>query len=248
MQLTTSRHQNANGQAENAIGTIKQSIRTNQPHRWEELLHVLQYAHNTTPHTSTKVSPCQQVFGDDMLVQDDRKTIQPWATLLLNARIALAKAQKDQAHAYNQRHRQQTFAIGDQVMLSRDGIAAPHNVVVDKYQPFWLGPFTVAECDITKDNYKLDLPYHLALHPVFHTSKLKPYVASTKTASRPTANTEGEYEVADILLHRTRRKKIEYLIMWRGYDLADATWEPETNITNAPDILLPYKMREGLLL
>ena len=45
-----------------------------------------------------------------------------------------------------------------------------------------------------------------------------------------------EYEVKDILDMRARdqghRRQREILIKWVGYGLYDATWEPETSLSN----------------
>ena len=50
-----------------------------------------------------------------------------------------------------------------------------------------------------------------------------------------------------ILRHRIgRRNQVEYLVSWKGYDLADATWEPARNLTNCAELLREYKQRHGL--
>ena len=53
-----------------------------------------------------------------------------------------------------------------------------------------------------------------------------------------------EYEVERVLRHRERgrgRGRVrEFLVLWKGYDLSSATWEPERNLGNAPDRLAEY--------
>ena len=49
-----------------------------------------------------------------------------------------------------------------------------------------------------------------------------------------------EYEVEKILRHRKRRGRgsgFEYLVLWKGFDVTEATWEKADNLKNAPDIL-----------
>ena len=49
-----------------------------------------------------------------------------------------------------------------------------------------------------------------------------------------------EYEVEGILRHQGTSARRRYLVLWKGYPLTDATWEPKSHLTNAPDILEEY--------
>ena len=51
---------------------------------------------------------------------------------------------------------------------------------------------------------------------------------------------EIEYEVDMILRHRRRRGRgvgLEYLVLWKGFDLSEATRESATNLEHAPEKL-----------
>ena len=54
---------------------------------------------------------------------------------------------------------------------------------------------------------------------------------------------ELEYEVEAILHHRGKGAQRRYLILWKGYPLSEAIWEPESHLLNAPDILADYLRR-----
>lgn len=53
-----------------------------------------------------------------------------------------------------------------------------------------------------------------------------------------------EWEVDKLLRHRRRRGRrargFEYLVLWKGRDLGEASWQPEADLENAPDILEAY--------
>ena len=46
--------------------------------------------------------------------------------------------------------------------------------------------------------------------------------------------------MARVLRHRRRGRGLQYLVEWDGYDVADATWEPESHLANAPAKLAEY--------
>ena len=113
---------------------------------------------------------------------------------------------------------------------------------IQKLGPLYCWPFTVLEKYTTA--YKLVLPPHMKIHPVFHVSQLKLYkkpTDETRTYQKPnpivTATGQEEFEVEEIINHRKRRHgritKIKYLILWKGYPVHEMTYEPKENIQNA---------------
>lgn len=51
-----------------------------------------------------------------------------------------------------------------------------------------------------------------------------------------------EFEVHQLLDRRSASNGYEYLVHWKGFQLKDSTWEPESNLTNAEDAL--YRFHE----
>lgn len=117
---------------------------------------------------------------------------------------------------------------------------------------------------------ELDLPTVSRIHPVFHVNKLKLYdddafdaqLAENPGAVLPDGVTredvedfveDREWEVEAILDSRIRRRKLEYLVCWKGYDIEDSSWEPAAHVTNAADLVkafhdsYPGKPGEGTL-
>ena len=52
-----------------------------------------------------------------------------------------------------------------------------------------------------------------------------------------------EYEAEGILQYQGTGARCWYLVLWKGYPLTEATWKPESHLTNAPDILEEYLRR-----
>ena len=90
------------------------------------------------------------------------------------------------------------------------------------------------------------MPLGWQIHHIFHISKLKHYIHSEeflREVELPPPILVGdtlEYEVEGILWHQGTRAWHRYLVLWKGYPLTEATWEPESHLTNAPDILEQY--------
>ncbi|KAJ9507454.1 hypothetical protein QJQ45_006454 [Haematococcus lacustris] len=143
------------------------------------------------------------------------------------------------------------FQVGDRVLLSTMNL---RNMVgkARKLLPRYVGPFRI-EAHVGEDAVKLTLPPAMSrIHPVFHVSLLRPYEGNFGRLP-PTElgwlDDSPQYEVERIVNHRHVRagKAKEYLVKWKGYEDSDNTWEPASNLANAPDCVNLYKAQHGLL-
>ncbi|KAJ9519568.1 hypothetical protein QJQ45_000659 [Haematococcus lacustris] len=162
-------------------------------------------------------------------------------------------AQSRQANDANP-HRKSSdsvFQVGDRVLLSTMNL---RNMVgkARKLLPRYVGPFRI-EAHVGEDAVKLKLPPAMSrIHPVFHVSLLRPYEGNFGRLP-PTElgwlDDSPQYEVERIVNHRHVRagKAKEYLVKWKGYEDSDNTWEPASNLANAPDCVNLYKAQHGLL-
>ena len=57
---------------------------------------------------------------------------------------------------------------------------------------------------------------------------------------------EEEYEVEAILRHKGKGAQRLYLVMWKGYPIIEASWEPESHLHNVPLILEDYLCHVGI--
>lgn len=115
-----------------------------------------------------------------------------------------------------------------------------------------LGPFRISE-KVSSHAFRLELPRSMQLlHPVFHVSLLERHIANTipnRSEVPPPAvyvedGDEPEYEVAAILDSRLRRRKLQYLVQWRGYEdqPQENSWEPSSNLDHSPDIVRRFHL------
>ena len=257
-------HPQTDGQTERANRTIEEILRAYVGRRhndWDQRLSMVEFVYNNAVHTSTGFTPFYLCYGRhpvnpaNLLAGADTKNVaaEDWmATLskdLLQAKNNLQKAQERQKRYADKKRRPLELKAGDEVLLSTkylnvSGVGPSH-----KFGPLYIGPFRILECYSTA--YKLELPAHIRVHPVFHTSQLKLYRAP-KDASRriqpPEAvlSTDGheEYFVDEIVDHRVttrgRQQRKEFLVFWEGYPAHEATWEPEDNLQNAQEKLAEY--------
>ena len=252
LHIATSRHQQTDGQAENAIRQVKimvQEFANYHQNDWDQKLWAFEFAFNNADNASTGYSPFYLDLAKHPRTPSslDLDTQNPAANgLLAHLKDTLAiaqdhirKAQDRQAASYNKRHEIRQHTVGSLVLLSREGITFP----ADSQRPNallspWLGPFQILEA-LPHDNYRLELPPTMKIHPEFHISKLTAYVEpQAEFPDRPLPPRPppvdpitDSYEVAEILDSRKRKRTIEFLIRWKGYPPHEDTWEPRKNLT-----------------
>ena len=109
-----------------------------------------------------------------------------------------------------------------------------------KLAPKREGPFVITEV-LNPLNYRLDLPRHWNIHPVFHASLLVPYhETDTHGPNHPRPppdliDGEEEYEIEAILQLQFRNRRWRYLVKWKGYE--EFQWIPANEMHHAQDIV-----------
>jgi hypothetical protein len=81
----------------------------------------------------------------------------------------------------------------------------------------------------------------MKIHPVLHTSDLLPATEAEPLPGQihkepPPIEIDGEeeYTVERILDARVHRRRLQFLVKWRGWDNPDSnTWEPEEHVLDA---------------
>jgi len=142
----------------------------------------------------------------------------------------LGRAQQRMKYQADKNRSERSFEVGDEVFLKLQPYVqsslAPRSNQKLAYKFF--GPFPVI-AKIGKVAYKLQLPAHAQLHPVFHVSQLKKAVSSALAPAAIPINLDG-FQVPEKILGRRLhpdglKLTAQVLVKWSGMDDSLATWE-----------------------
>jgi len=229
---------------------------------WDEHLTAAEIAINNSQQASTRFSPYYLNYGrhpilpismDKSKTRIDQvsnptagETYQKFHGHIENARKNLELARKRQTFYTNQKRTEVEYEVGQMVYLSTTNLNMKSQT--PKLTPRFIGPFKIIQ-KVGKVAYKLEFPNSIKIHPVVHVSKLRKHKDGQRIfPSRPTDVTRPppdvitatgleEYEVERIVDHRYRgrekSKKLEYLVIWKGYPEYESTWQKEQDLENA---------------
>jgi len=263
--LSSAYHPQSDGQSERTNQTVehmlKHYVSTSQDN-WVEVLPLVEFALNNSISSTTGVTPFFAAYG-----RHPRFTLDgnPWALAGLIAANPNANALKDldayitqRQTATNERMRSQSsrrrtplsLNVGQKVWLSTAHL--PLVGPCRKLAPARIGPFKVLELR-GPNAVRLDLPQALRrIHAVVNVSRVEPYVPPVTPGQKElnpdpiVVDTEAEYEVERILDMRTVGRETRFLVRWVGYDAAHDSWEPQANLSNAPERLAEFLQTQKL--
>ena len=260
--MSSAFHPETDGQMERTNRTVEQILRIFVDYRqmnWDSLLPFVEFCINNQRSSSTGHSPFYLNTGQHPMLtvpdptsnipQAQQRLEQLKATLLL-AKDIIRKAQDRQAYYADAGRVEKSFSVGDSVMLDTANIteANQRNRPSRKLAPRWAGPYEIVE-RVGAVAYRLALPHHLRVHPVFHVSRIKEYNdLRSYDASRPVpprpepdiVDGSPEWEVERILDRKGSRSRRQYLVHWKGYPDDQNSWEPLRNLRNAMDLVGEY--------
>jgi hypothetical protein len=262
LNLSMSHHPQTDGQTERTHRSIEQILRAYvHPNHddWSNWLPFVEFAYNSSIHSSTHQSPFYANYGfnpttpasllnpdPDSSSSDFLENIEQVQTCI-KRELELAKAQ--QAAQADKHRRPLSFSVGDRVRLSTDYITLL-NQPSAKLRHRFLGPFKVLEV-VSPVSYRLELPASMRVHPVFHVSRLLPWIETPPDLPTrqipdqqiPSAKdyVYGEaYEAhsitdAKIMVDPASRVKalsLFFRVKWSPpyHDPSHDTWEPYKNV------------------
>jgi hypothetical protein len=256
---STAYHPQSDGQTERVNQELEQYIRVFVNERqsdWDTLLPLGEFAYNNHVHSSTQHSPFFVDTGRNprMGFEPDQRPskleavnefVDRMKSTLDEARAALAKSKDDMARYYNQRRTPAPkFVVGEKVFLDASDIHTTRPT--KKFAHRFLGPYPVIR-PVGSHAYRLKLPPSMSrIHPVFHVVKLMPVPPDPITGrhAKPPPPPEivgGEerYEVEEVVDSRFYRRRLQYLVRWKGYGHEENSWLVEGDV-DAPDLIAEF--------
>jgi hypothetical protein len=204
--LATAYHQQTDGQSERQVRTLEESLRSfvnTAGNDWDERLVHIEIAHNTSKHASTGFAPLKLHSGVSASLPisvnryRDPSAKPTTASRMVSrmredidtAKLSLELAQTTQKLAYDRRHRQVEYSVGEFAFLSTaDRLNSKGGMTV--WKPRFEGPYRVTQVSGNGLNVTLDIP-NSALHCTFHVSKLKKAIMPLNESTSPQSNASG---------------------------------------------------------
>ena len=254
LRLSSAYHPQSQGQVERLNAVIEQVLRCTihqmgKIRDWDNILSTVEFCLNNQVNRSTGYTPFYLMYGyhpvnpihfisdtDRVLVESVSRFSRRLEDIYKRAKMHIAAANEKYKARYDRLHRPAQFNVDDWVLLSTRHLHLRGTPT--KLQRKFVGPFQVS-AKIGGQAYTLKLPDDWKIHPTFHVSLLKPWRQDTwrEEAEEPIPELEQddeEFEIEKVLRWRYyrlgNRQKKEYLVVWKGWPLSDATWLPMEDI------------------
>jgi len=246
LQMSTSYHPETDGQIEVFNRVLEQYLRSfvhTKPSQWSNFLPLAEWSYNTSVHSSTRFSPYQITFGKEppsipRYLQGSSSieavdTMMDYRQQLIDKlRRNLLKTQEKMKYFADQKHRDVSFHT-DQFVYVRMRPYRQKSITnaYTKLSKHFYGPFHIIE-RIGQVAYRLELPPHSKIHPVFHCSLLKPHHGPVTSSSELPPSAVDNHPLTEplVIIDRKMDNSTDpstpmVLVQWKGLALEDTSWE-----------------------
>ena len=246
--MSSAYHPQTDGQSEVLNKTLEMYLRCfcfSNPKKWLQILPWAEYWYNTSFHHSIGMTPFRALYGRDPptlikyeISNQDPPSVQEMLMqrdlIIEELKKNMLKAQQYMKEQADKKRRPMELQVGDAVLVKLQPYRQ-NSVALRKNQKLGLryfGPFKVVN-KISAVAYKLQLPEHAQIHPVFHISLLKKFKGDSSKPYLPmplTTADVGPIIPPQVILATRTIKQGEMLIpqvlvQWQGTDSTEATWE-----------------------
>ncbi|PKA66820.1 putative mitochondrial protein [Apostasia shenzhenica] len=248
LSMSTAYHPQTDGQTEvvnRGLETYLRCMTAEKPAEWSKWLTLAEWWYNTNFHSSTKNTPYEIVYGQkpplhipyiasSASVETVDRSLQAKEEMLRVIKNHLHQAINRMKVQADKHRRERELQVGDFAYVKLQPYRQ-HSLARRKsykLSPRFFGPFEVL-AKVGKVAYKLKLPEHAKLHPVFHISLLKKKIGNAPEGEtlplEITSQGHLRVEPMAILKRRTilRRKQFleQVLIQWSNSNKDDCSWE-----------------------
>lgn len=246
LHMSSAYHPQSDGHAEGLNKCLETYLRCycfQQQHSWFNWLHWAEYSYNTSVHSSMGITPFQAVYGispptlspyvpDTSLIQEVGDSLLHRDQILKELKLHLIKAQDRMKRLAAPHRTDKEFDVGDLVCLKLQPYR--QNSLVPRYShklsARFYGPSKITH-RIGKAAYRLQLPEHSKIHPVFPISQLKRRHGDhpVQTFDLPTtlsvADKKPEALLGRRIIKRDNKAALQLLIHRKHQTPESATWE-----------------------
>lgn len=254
--LTTAYHPQGNGQSERTNRTVEAMLRIlvmELPKNvsWVDLLPTVELAHNSTPNTTTGLSPYKMLytaapktFGEmaiprtsgasSMSGEDMSKRLAEWRLL---AKSAMERAQLNQKQYFDAKHSPLIFLPGDLARLTHSGTFRRVNKLDPTSQLV-----RIVEL-VAPGAYRIKVPEGLRMHDVVSIEHLRRYNFRDETAVEPEPIPSEQRKANKVCGERLIGGNTEFLVQF-DYD-EDAEWIVKSDCKEWIVLIEEFRKREG---
>nr|ADB85304.1 putative retrotransposon protein [Phyllostachys edulis] len=246
LRLSTAYHPQTDRQTERVNQCLEAYLRSmtfQEPREWMNWLTLAEWWYNTTYHTSLKVTPFQALYGypppqvGELSIpcnvsEEARITVEQKEQMLEQLKSNLHNAQDRMKHYADKSRTERQFQVGDMVYLKMQ----PYRLTAFglrgslKLRSKFYGPFRVLE-KLGTVAYRLQLPEHTLIHPVFHVNQLKKHLGShaVPLTGLPLVGENGKIKTEPVvvldrrIVPRRNEPVAQLLIQWLNLGPEDAT-------------------------
>ena len=249
--LTTAYQPQSDGTTEHFNQEIEAYIGiycSSNPETWHKSISTMEFTHNSQQHSDQQQMPFELIMGTSPLAVP--MTFKHTKFPSMEEQIQQLMKDQEEAIAAHKlawwqmakwhKNKFSRFKLDQLVWLNTWNLKTKYH---KKMAPKHEGPFWISEV-LRLVTYQLDLPPTWWIHNVFHAVLLMPYIENEVHGPKllwpppDIENDEEQWEIEAILNHWRCRWGYQYYVLWKGWPITDATWEPAMCFKNGGETIL----------